>query len=75
MKQYADTNGNSGVQGYKLGQGLILVEFKDGSIYEYTSLSAGSQNIEHMGRLAAQGNGLNSFINSVVRQRYSRKIR
>lgn len=75
MEHYTNNKGNSGVQGYSLGQGLVLVEFKDGSVYEYTSLSTSQQNIEHMGRLAIQGEGLNAFINRVVRKGYSRKIR
>ncbi len=75
MEYYANMGGRSGVAAYEIEPGKITVQFRDGAIYEYTSLSAGAQNIEQMTILAQRGEGLNSFINTTVRKRYSRKIR
>ena len=73
MEHYKNTGGESGVAAYEIGSDYIKVKFSDGSIYHYTYLSAGSENIEHMKLLARGGNGLNAFINSTVRKNYERK--
>lgn len=75
MEHYKDIDGDSGVSGYETGPDFIRVQFRDGSVYLYTYTSAGSQNIEHMKRLAVAGDGLNSFINRHVRRGYARKER
>jgi hypothetical protein len=75
MQRYTDINGDSGVAAYEVGASYIVVQFKDGAEYEYTSLSAGQQHVDEMARLARQGDGLNSFINRVVKKRYSRRLR
>jgi hypothetical protein len=75
MKSYRDIGGDSGVSAYEYRADWIQVQFKDGSVYEYTSSSAGQGNIDTMKRLADGGDGLNSFINTNVKKRYSRKIR
>ena len=74
MQNYTDVDGDSGVAAYEIGADFILVQFKDGGIYEYTSASVGTSNLTHMMRLAQQGDGLNSFINRNVRKNYSRKV-
>lgn len=74
MIPYQDTDGDSGVAAYKFGEDWIHVQFTTGSIYEYTSVSAGAGNIEQMKRLARAGNGLNAFINFNVKKLYSRKV-
>lgn len=75
MEAYGNLGGDSGINAFEIGNSSILVEFKDGALYEYTTHSAGQQNIDQMARLARCGEGLNSYINSVVKKRYSRKIR
>lgn len=75
MERYKNLGGNSNVVGYDLGNGSIQVQFGDGSLYEYTSVSAGATAIATMHRLAAAGQGLNSFISTTVRKSYSRKLR
>ena len=75
MTPYRDWDHNSGVRAYDIGQSHIDVQFKDGSVYRYTSLSAGQANINHMARLAQAGDGLNAFINQVVKKRYSERIK
>ncbi|MFY0310165.1 hypothetical protein ACFMBG_09770 [Leisingera sp. D0M16] len=74
METYSNFGRDSGVVAFEIGRDYILVQFSDGSIYEYTSISVGRRNLDEMARLARQGEGLNSFINRMVRQRYSRRI-
>lgn len=73
MERYANRGGDSGVIGYEIGDDFIRVRFSDGSIYLYTHSSAGANNIEHMKKLARNGQGLNAFINRNVRRAYARK--
>jgi len=75
MEKYANSGGNSGVMGYEIGADFIRVEFTSGSIYLYTHDSAGRGNIIHMTDLAKNGQGLNSFINTNVRNAYAQKQR
>jgi hypothetical protein len=75
MQSYTDVGGDSGVAGYEIGSDSIKVQFKDGSVYLYTHASAGGGSIERMKELAAQGDGLNSYINKFVRTRYAAKLR
>ncbi|MCX8522734.1 hypothetical protein OF897_02215 [Chryseobacterium formosus] len=75
MEKYGNKNGDSGISGFEIGSNYILIEFSTGSVYEYTYTSAGESNIEAMKRLAISGSGLNGFINTYVKFRYSRKIR
>lgn len=73
MKAYKNIGGDSGVSAYEDGADFIRVKFKDGAIYVYTNASAGTQNIEQMKKLAANGDGLNSFINRNVKKKYARR--
>lgn len=75
MTPYKDIDGDSNVSAYDYGSDWIQVQFKDGSVYEYTSSSAGQGNIDTMKRLADAGEGLNSHIQRYVRNGYSRIIR
>ena len=75
MQNYKNLGRDSGVSRYQIDQQSIIVEFSTGAAYEYTYASAGSYNIERMKQLAVDGQGLNSFINSNVKKKYSRKLR
>lgn len=75
MERYANRGGDSNVVAYEIEQNSIKVQFWDGSIYLYTSQSAGAANLEHMKQLAIAGQGLNSFIGRVVRKGYASKLR
>ncbi|AXV99844.1 hypothetical protein CJO81_03165 [Ralstonia solanacearum] len=75
MERYANRGGDSNVVAYEIEQNSITVQFGDGSIYLYTSQSAGAMNLEHMKQLAIAGQGLNSFIGRVVRKGYASKLR
>ena len=73
MERYKNLSGQSNVSAYEIGSDSIRVKFKDGSVYLYTSASAGSGNIATMRTLAGAGSGLNSFINTNVRKNYASK--
>ena len=75
MERYRNLSGDSGVRAYEIGQGAITVQFDDGASYLYNNQSAGNANIAEMQRLAALGQGLNSFISRVVRKKYAQKFR
>ncbi len=75
MERYRNLGGDSGVVAYEGGADFIRVQFADGTVYLYTYGSTGSSNVEHMKQLAIRGQGLNAFINTVVRKAYARKER
>jgi len=68
MPNYANRGGDSGIVAYESGPDWIEVEFTSGAyrFYKYTYASAGSGQIEVMKKLAADGHGLNSYINTTV---------
>ena len=75
MNQYPNYGGDSGVSAYEIAPDSITVHFKDGAVYLYNDLSAGSANITKMKQLAIAGSGLNTFINKVVKHGYASKLR
>lgn len=74
MERYKNSGGNSNVSSYKIGDGEIVVQFGDGSMYLYTNQSTGSINIDKMHDLARAGQGLNSYIGRVVKKGFAKKI-
>ena len=75
MQPYGNRGGDSGVAAYEAGPDFIRVQFTTGAVYVYTHASCGQHNCETMKSLAADGRGLNAFINSVVRRGYARRER
>jgi hypothetical protein len=75
MERYKNLSGDSVVVAYEIGSDSITIQFRDGSVYLYNYQSAGSSNVEHMKALAISGQGLNSFINRVVKKKYASKLR
>ncbi|QJQ95855.1 MULTISPECIES: hypothetical protein [Halomonadaceae] len=75
MQRYANPSGSSGIQGYEIGGDTIRIRFGDGSVYRYSYASAGMDNIERMKTLARKGQGLNTFINTTVREEYAERER
>lgn len=75
MPRYKDTDGDSGIYAYEIGPDWIEVEFSRGTtrFYRYTYASAGSGHVEMMKKLAAQGDGLNTFIRAYVKDAYTSK--
>jgi len=75
MERYRDLKGNSAVAAYELAPGSITIEFKSGSTYVYDEASTGAENLRRMRLMATQGWGLSRFINTVVGDRYARRLR
>lgn len=73
MIRYKNLNGDSGIYSYEIGNDFVKVRFEDDMVYTYTYSSAGTQRIENMKRLAVQGHGLNSYINTNVRKLFASK--
>ena len=75
MERYKNSGGKSNVVAYEIGPDFVSICFADGGKYIYTNQSAGLANIEKMKQLALTGQGVNSFINRVVSNRYESKGR
>ena len=75
MPAYLNLSGRSGVIFYKSEDDSIEVTFKDHSIYLYNHIKPGKSVVERMKTLASAGSGLNSYISSVVKKNYYKKIR
>ena len=73
MARYANHGGDSGIVAFETGSDWICVTFEKGGSYLYTYSSTGLRDIEEMKALAHAGEGLNSFINRNVRNRYESK--
>lgn len=74
MTKYKNLSGISGVASYEIGDKHIKVEFKYGAIYLYDYLNPGQAAVDRMKMLAAEGRGLNTFINTDVRKNYAQKL-
>lgn len=70
MERYINRSGQSGVSAYEIGLDYIRVRFSSGSTYKYSYRKAGQYNVENMKKLAKQGFGLNSYINTNVKFKY-----
>jgi hypothetical protein len=75
LERYPNLSGNSGVVAYQAEADSITVKFAEGWLYLYTYESAGADNVDHMKKLAARGQGLSAFISAVVRDKYAKKFR
>lgn len=75
MTPYRNLSGNSNVASYESTEESIHVVFKSGRYrnYLYSSVRPGRPVVERMKALAVQGYGLNSYISSIVKDRYARK--
>lgn len=66
-------NRTSGVEEYEIGADYIRVKFAGSTkIYTYTYDSAGRDEVEYMKGLARKGIGLNSYIDTYVKDKYVR---
>ena len=63
MTAYNSSSGKkSGVTGYKIGEGFIIIQFNNSKNYTYSYRSAGKTIIEKMKKLALDSKGLSTFI-------------
>lgn len=67
MIEYKNLSGSSGVSAYDIGNGYIRVMFKNGRVYQYSTMRAGNYHVNNMQSLALSGQGLNTYINKYVR--------
>ncbi len=73
MQQYRDINGDSGVEGFDIGEDSIIVKFAGTKkLYVYSYRTAGARHVDTMKRLALSGDGLNAYINAHVKYKYER---
>jgi len=73
MQKYANTNGDSGVDSFEMGDSYITVQFKGTPrTYTYSHNIAGQHHVDKMKELAVSGNGLNAYINYNVKFKYDR---
>jgi hypothetical protein len=75
MTPYRNLGGNSNVVAYEVNEDSIQVVFKSGACrnYLYNSVRPGKAVVERMKLLAAKGQGLNSYISSVVKDNFASK--
>lgn len=75
MMPYRNLSGTSNVVSYETMEDSIHVVFKGGRYknYLYNSVRPGAAVVERMKQLAMQGYGLNSYISSIVKDRYAKK--
>lgn len=75
MERYGNRGGDSGVVGYEIGPGSIVVAFSDGWKYLYDGTQPGAAVVSELQRFARSGHGLNSYLTRVVKGRFARKFR
>ncbi len=75
MKIYMNFTEDAGVDAYDYGKDWVWVQFKNGSVYEYTQDSVGEQVIKGMRDRALLGRDLNPYIEKYAKSGYSRRIR
>ena len=74
LQPYKDQSGDSGVSAYKLLKHSIVIAFKTGGGYLYDYSTPGRRHVEAMKKLAANGDGLATYINQHVRSQYAKKL-
>jgi len=73
-RRYRDISGHSGVAYYEPGATFIRIWFKSGEGYEYNEAHPGARHVAAMKQLAAEGQGLTTYINQHVRDDYAEKF-
>ena len=63
MKVYMNFEADSGIVAYDYGEGWIWLQFKNGSVYEYTKDGLGEKTIEAMKKCALLGQDLSTIMN------------
>lgn len=74
MRKYANLSGKSGVLSYEIDPDKITIVFDNGKKYLYNYSRPGRLAVEQMKKLAISGRGLNTYINSYVRENYYKKF-
>lgn len=74
MITYQNLSGQSGVESYDIGDDYIKILFQGGETYLYSYDHPGKEHVEHMKELAAQGQGLSTYIAQHVKDEYDAKL-
>ena len=74
MNRYPTEDKDTGVIAYETTPDSIAIKFRDGSVYLYTKQSTGAYNIAQMKHLAQKGEGLTTYINQNIREKYEAKL-
>lgn len=75
MQPYANLSRNSGISAYDTTPDAIVVRYRNGWHYAFTTASTGASNVAEMQRLAAAGAGLSAFIARRAYGTHARKWR
>ncbi len=73
MQAYKNLGGNSGVRLFEIGTDYIDVLFSGSLVYRYSYKKPGKTEVEHMKKLALDGQGLNSYISRYIKTNYEKK--
>lgn len=73
--RYKNLSGKSTVAKYEISKDSVTIRFTDHSVYRYNCSSADLENISKMKVLALAGKGLGTFIETTLKDRFSRKVR
>jgi len=72
---YKSRNPNAGVLNYEITGSAIILEFKDAKYrYVYDATTLGPEHVAVMIQLARAGEGLSTYVNQHVRERYAKKL-
>ncbi len=75
MQPYRHQGGKkAGVSHFCIKADSIVLRFEDGSTYLYDYDRPGREQVEAMKKLARAGQGLTTYLNRNVRERYARKL-
>lgn len=74
MKKYRNSSGRSGVLAFEAGADHIIIKFTSGDTYLYSYKIPGKVHVEKMKELANKGEGLATYINQHVRERYDSRL-
>ena len=74
MTRYRNLSGHSGVVAYETTPDSITLTFVGGERYVYTDARPGRATVDRMKTMAAEGQGLSTFVSRHVREDYERKL-
>ncbi len=72
MERYLNRSANSPITHFQIEDERIIVWFKGGKPYSYSSGKAGKRHVEQMKMLAQRGSGLSAYITKNVRFEYDK---
>jgi hypothetical protein len=75
MEKYQDQSADSGIEAYEIGEDSIILRFKNGTEYLYSYIKPGKVHVEEMKKRAKSGNGLNTYLNQNVREKFEKKLK